>query len=636
MSEHKEPIPSMLYNAAVGGHVTNSQQIIDEVLNKEQSVINVEQQELNKGILEEKEYTSGSNNGMGRVVLRKNMVNGVNILTQSMINKSNTIYVIQYDFTLGENITVPENCVLEFDGGSINSGNYIISGDFLPSELNVLNFGLKGDGVTDNTAAFSKMITTINSLNIDNFTNTIYFPKGKYVFDSNSPLRPLTRAWKDGLCIRGASKNSTLLVLKTNNEERWFWDNNGQNGYAGHVHFKDITFISDNVLYANGFKLYSIGHEKKYYFTDCNIYLNLFMQIDGTTNGDLNIFTRCDIHCISIMKIANPESCINRFTCCSLFAVKDGFILEDGGDIRINQCNIEMHNTASDTNGSKEIYSDNDDVRYYLFKTIGSSTSTGTGTLSVTSSRFEFWNKSGLADLKAYGYEVKISDSCVGKANGLISTIIGNNTAIICERFSIREDFYFGIGISEQSSVNDVQLPLLILRNCNVSRLASDELVYINSDKVRVVVDGCYNNTIGVSQSPNQCFSYDYIPVDNNYGDRISPKEKVITPYYRMNYQYFTTDVTKSMLCVLPKYAKITKILWSHGISSNSATRTITIKGIDNNDTETVIDTFEITLNVPLTKYIECFYNNIFKSIKVEIEPYSAVIKDLSFYVFYI
>ena len=42
MSEHKEPIPSMLYNASVGGHVTNSQQIIDENENKEQSQINIE------------------------------------------------------------------------------------------------------------------------------------------------------------------------------------------------------------------------------------------------------------------------------------------------------------------------------------------------------------------------------------------------------------------------------------------------------------------------------------------------------------------------------------------------------------------------------------------------------------------
>lgn len=45
MSEHKEPIPSMIYNASVGGHVTSSQQIIDENENKEQSQINAEVKE---------------------------------------------------------------------------------------------------------------------------------------------------------------------------------------------------------------------------------------------------------------------------------------------------------------------------------------------------------------------------------------------------------------------------------------------------------------------------------------------------------------------------------------------------------------------------------------------------------------
>ena len=73
-------------------------------------------------------------NGMGRVVLKKNIVNNVNTLTQDMFYKgevgsrvpnTNTIYIIRYDFTLGEDITVPANCVLEFDGGSLanTSGN---------------------------------------------------------------------------------------------------------------------------------------------------------------------------------------------------------------------------------------------------------------------------------------------------------------------------------------------------------------------------------------------------------------------------------------------------------------------------------------------------------------------------------
>ena len=65
-------------------------------------------------------------NGMGRIELQKNIVNDVNTLTQAMLTQQNTIYVIQYDFTLGEDITVPANCVLEFDGGSVN-GNFVIT-----------------------------------------------------------------------------------------------------------------------------------------------------------------------------------------------------------------------------------------------------------------------------------------------------------------------------------------------------------------------------------------------------------------------------------------------------------------------------------------------------------------------------
>ena len=64
--------------------------------------------------------------GMGKKILRKNIVNGVNTLIQSMINQPNTIYIIQYNFTLGENITIPANCVLDFNGGSINGDYYLV------------------------------------------------------------------------------------------------------------------------------------------------------------------------------------------------------------------------------------------------------------------------------------------------------------------------------------------------------------------------------------------------------------------------------------------------------------------------------------------------------------------------------
>lgn len=71
----------------------------------------------------DKQYTPLTYSGMGRKILRKNIVDGVNTLTQSMMQDANTIYVIQYDFDLrGATIEVPENCVLEFNGGLIDNG----------------------------------------------------------------------------------------------------------------------------------------------------------------------------------------------------------------------------------------------------------------------------------------------------------------------------------------------------------------------------------------------------------------------------------------------------------------------------------------------------------------------------------
>ena len=78
-----------------------------------------------------KTHTPETYSGMGRVILRKNMVNGVNVLTQEIINQANTVYEIRYDFDLNDaEITIPEGCVLDFQGGSLNNGsinsNYII------------------------------------------------------------------------------------------------------------------------------------------------------------------------------------------------------------------------------------------------------------------------------------------------------------------------------------------------------------------------------------------------------------------------------------------------------------------------------------------------------------------------------
>ena len=104
--------------------------------------------------LANKTYDKQSFRGLGRVYLRKNIVGDKNVLNQAMINKANTIYVIQYDYDLKEaSINIPENCVLNFIGGAIGNGT-IIGNKTKVINLNVDRIVLSGtwfdSGITSN------------------------------------------------------------------------------------------------------------------------------------------------------------------------------------------------------------------------------------------------------------------------------------------------------------------------------------------------------------------------------------------------------------------------------------------------------------------------------------------------------
>ena len=121
--------------------------------------------------LANKTYDKQSFSGLGRVYLRKNIVGNKNVLTQAMINKANTIYVVQYDYDLkGETLTIPENSVLNFIGGAIGNGT-IIGNKTKVINLNVDRIFLSGtwfdSGITSNRptnvlVGFQYFDTTVN------------------------------------------------------------------------------------------------------------------------------------------------------------------------------------------------------------------------------------------------------------------------------------------------------------------------------------------------------------------------------------------------------------------------------------------------------------------------------------------
>ena len=74
-------------------------------------------------------------NGMGYVILRQNKG------FAEQVTKANTVYEIRYDFDLnGADITIPENCVLNFTGGSLSNGTIEFDNTKIESNTNVSIF----------------------------------------------------------------------------------------------------------------------------------------------------------------------------------------------------------------------------------------------------------------------------------------------------------------------------------------------------------------------------------------------------------------------------------------------------------------------------------------------------------------
>lgn len=83
----------------------------------------------------------------------------------SKIVNSNIIYVIVSDIDLqGETLTIPANCTLDFQGGSISNG--VITGSSIKNTyLRPEWFGAKGDGITDDSVAFQMTVNLCKSTN---------------------------------------------------------------------------------------------------------------------------------------------------------------------------------------------------------------------------------------------------------------------------------------------------------------------------------------------------------------------------------------------------------------------------------------------------------------------------------------
>lgn len=152
----------------------------------------------------DKVYSTTDYSGLGRVYLRKNITKvedpvtdntiTMNLLQQSMISKENTIYIVQYSYSLNrQTISIPKGSILLFEGGTISDGiiigdnttiiasiyqlfsNIIIEGTW--NQKNVYSdwFDFKQDN-TDNIVNFRNLM----KLSTSDFITDVYISEGEY------------------------------------------------------------------------------------------------------------------------------------------------------------------------------------------------------------------------------------------------------------------------------------------------------------------------------------------------------------------------------------------------------------------------------------------------------------------------
>ena len=175
-----------LINASGGGTITN--------LADDEDLVSVDKEEgLRVLKFADRAYNPASFSGKGYRILRRNIVDGKNVLTQDMINEPDTVYEIRYDFDLdGKTVNVPEGCILKFAGGSfmngtINCDDTIITAD---AYLIFLDIVIKGKYSSEGYIEWFKKP-------LDEYCNRpfkealTYFatinavPKKEYIFDGN-------------------------------------------------------------------------------------------------------------------------------------------------------------------------------------------------------------------------------------------------------------------------------------------------------------------------------------------------------------------------------------------------------------------------------------------------------------------
>lgn len=158
-----------------------------------------------------------------------------NILTQKMLNGTKSKYIIQYDYDLdGATITIPEGCVLEFQGGMLKNGTIIGNRTFIEAGIykifnNNLNLsgtwnvreafpewcGAKGDNKNDDTESIQKALNNFNKIVFKSPQYLINIEKGLYPKSNSVIILENTELIAKPATVVSTSNNTQSFIFFT-------------------------------------------------------------------------------------------------------------------------------------------------------------------------------------------------------------------------------------------------------------------------------------------------------------------------------------------------------------------------------------------------------------------------------------
>lgn len=209
----------------------------------------------------------------------------INLLTQDMINEPDTTYVIKYDFDCnGATINLPDNCTLDFQGGTITNGtiNGKVNNEYLKPEW----FGGKGDGTTDDTKAINIAISVSKGF--------VVFSKGVYCISSTLNIQD---------CFFKVNREATIKAIANMDYMLLF---NYTDGNINEVIQRRPVLDGFGIIDGNGKAKYCVSN-KYSTATITNILLEnatvamiRTMASDTTIAGSINVY---NIKCINVLKL---------------------------------------------------------------------------------------------------------------------------------------------------------------------------------------------------------------------------------------------------------------------------------------------------------------------------------------------